>query len=629
MWAILLLTLVNARNTGPNTATGIMITDIIPEGLTGVTVTPSIGTYYNNIWVIPSLANGATATLTITGNAGTTMAGTTTTNTAIRTAQDQYNSQSAVTTASVYTPAVDIVVDNYPWYYDTLTDTYVNRYNCGNTPVMIADVFNSGPDDATGVVVKYTFGNGFEYIGCNTQGVGTTTYDSNTRTITWNIGYMPQNGYAVMKVYLFIKQTGDNTPNLNTTAILTNVDQSDSNNTNNNVSYQINTPTSADIQVNQTKTTYTGTDGKQYVTYTITVKNNGPNNATGLTITDKLPTGLTFNSANTHGAGNYNSSTGVWNIGNFNYGDAPKTLTIIAEITTTETIKNKAYKSAQSQNDWNYNNNAQTTTINPGAQNVDIVVDNYPWYYDTLTDTYVNRYNCGNTPVMIADVFNSGPDDATGVVVKYTFGNGFEYIGCNTQGVGTTTYDSNTRTITWNIGYMPQNGYAVMKVYLFIKQTGDNTPNLNTTAILTNVDQSDSNNTNNNVSYQINTPTSADIQVNQTKTTYTGTDGKQYVTYTITVKNNGPNNATGLTITDKLPTGLTFNSANTHGAGNYNSSTGVWNIGNFNYGDAPKTLTIIAEITTTETIKNKAYKSAQSQNDWNYNNNAQTTIITP
>jgi uncharacterized repeat protein (TIGR01451 family) len=81
---------VNATNNGPDTATNIKITDLIPSGLTGVTVTPSIGTYDSNtgIWTIPELLNGETATLTIIGTATPQ---TTVTNTAEKTSQTEYD----------------------------------------------------------------------------------------------------------------------------------------------------------------------------------------------------------------------------------------------------------------------------------------------------------------------------------------------------------------------------------------------------------------------------------------------------------------------------------------------------------------------------------------------------------
>ena len=95
---------VTVTNKGPNTATGIVIQDLIPAALSNVVVINSSGTSYNNgVWIIPNLNNGASATLTITGTATAAMAGLNTTNTATRIAQDQYNEESNTTSAVVYT----------------------------------------------------------------------------------------------------------------------------------------------------------------------------------------------------------------------------------------------------------------------------------------------------------------------------------------------------------------------------------------------------------------------------------------------------------------------------------------------------------------------------------------------
>ena len=70
----------------------------------------------------------------------------------------------------------------------------------------------------------------------------------------------------------------------------------------------------------------------QRVTYTLTLTNNGPGVATGVTALDKLPAGVAFVSA--QGDGSYDSATGVWDLS-----DAPlakgdvKTIAITVDIT--------------------------------------------------------------------------------------------------------------------------------------------------------------------------------------------------------------------------------------------------------------------------------------------------------
>lgn len=66
------------------------------------------------------------------------------------------------------------------------------------------------------------------------------------------------------------------------------------------------------------------------ITYTITVTNNGPDDATGIVIRDLLPDGLTFESASSS-QGGYDHETGRWLVGSVpNSGNA--TLTILARV---------------------------------------------------------------------------------------------------------------------------------------------------------------------------------------------------------------------------------------------------------------------------------------------------------
>jgi trimeric autotransporter adhesin len=179
---------------------------------------------------------------------------------------------------------------------------------------------------------------------------------------------------------------------------------------------------------------------------------------------------------------------------------------------------------------------------------------------------------------------------------------------------------------------MPNGGRVFMKVLTRIIETGNQTPNLTNTATLEQVYSTDS-----QTSYSISSPTqttftatdsisspaSADIQVKQKQKISTSHSSK-YVTYTITVKNNGPNNATGVQITDTLPTGVQWVSDDSQGT--YNPTTGIWNIGNLNYKDT-KTLKITALITGTGTIKNTATKTSETEIDNNYINDAETVVI--
>lgn len=612
-------------NNGPDTATGVQVTTKLPKGL--IYVSDDSGGAYNpttGIWNIGTFNYGDSPKL-LNINTRVNATGTIKTQ-AAKTAQTNAdskldnNSQKAVLTVP---KAVDIRISHYLWYSAA-------TYYYSNTPVFVVDVRNVGNlDDATNINVRYTIADGFEYIALNTRGVGTAAYNSTTRTITWNIPYMPKGaettlyGTAFMNVYVRAIATGTKTPNLTNNAQLLSVDQYDYNSANNQASLAITVPEAHDIEVDQTFTRFAN-GGKSYVTYHIKATNNGPDNAVGVIIKDLLPVGLQW--AYDDGGIAYNHTTGIWTVGDISRGTT-KTLNITAEIlATTGSIKNTAFLTAPLTPafiDWNYNNNAKTTVITLSGTytpNTDIRLYQYLWYSAAT-------YYYSNTPVFVVDVRNRGNDDVSNVVVSYKIADGYEYITLNTRGVGTATYDNITRTITWNIPYMPKGaeatlgGTAFMNVYVRAIATGANTQNLTNTATLISPAYA----TPPTATLSITVPLAHDIEVNQSVTGTPKYNNK--ITINITATNNGPQDATGVTIKDLLPAGLQWVSDNSGGA--YNATTGIWTIGNIANG-ATLTLSILVKVIGTGTIQNIAFLTAPLTPaffDWNYDNNLQTLSI--
>ncbi|MGI6483989.1 MAG: Ig-like domain-containing protein [Methanobacterium sp.] len=604
---------VTATNNGPATATGILISDIVPAGLSGVTVTPSVGTYYNGIWTIPTLANGAQATLTITGTATAAMAGLTTTNTATRTAQEQYNSMPITTTASVYTKKVDVTITNTA-NHSTL--------NVGDNGTFTIRVTNNGPDLAniqiTDLLSQLPAG-----FSAGTPSTGSYNPTTGVWTIT-NLATGTANAATlVFSGIIQAAQAGTTIIN-HATATMTEYPQT------------VTIPDAsiyvkkADVSLSQT-----GSYHKNTVTFIVTASNNGPDTATNIKISDVIPDGLT-NVTITPSVGSY--TNGVWTIPSLAH-LANATLNITGTATPQTTVTNTANKTSQTEYD---PKTPDITKFSVYVPSVNMYVILRPWYYDTKANTYQTTSDCGNTIVYSLNVRNYGSDDATGVITKFTLGNGYQFIGCSIESVDTThtnyvTYDNATRTLTWYIGFMPRNGMSYLKIIAKVIGT-TTTSNLTCTGNLHSVDQHDIiGSYPKTASYSITTPVSADIEVKQTQQTFTDTENNLHVTYTITVKNNGPDNATGVQITDKLPTGLTdisYTISNDNGQTwtdndpSYNPNNGIWNIGNFNATDQPKILKITAKVTGTGTIKNTASRTAINEKDYNYDNNAQTCVLT-
>ncbi len=598
---------VTVKNNGPDTATNIQIADTIPPHFDNLSIHLSTGTYQNNIWTIPELANGSNATFTITGTVTSSFTGLNTTNTATKIAEDQidpnpYNDNSS---ATIYVPIVNISVDQKPWYYDSLAGAYQNWSDYYNVLVYLVEVKNTGPDDATGMIIKELIGNGYEFVGLSTEGAGNATYDLNTRTITWNISNMLANTKACLSIFALVTGIGNNTPELTVNASLYHVDQYDTPGQNKSSSWSIYVPESADIQVNQTQKNSTETDG-QYLTYTITVTNNGPNNATAIQITDALPTRLT-NPIITPDSGTYTIDSNnkiIWTIPSLNVSEITK-LTIKSLINGSGTFVNTAIKTGQGEKDWNYDNNAQTcifTLSGNYTPEVNMDVYQHPAYYDTTSQTYKSESGYYQTIVYTVTIKNTGPTDATGVIVTDLIGEGYEYIACTTRGVGNAAYDQNTRTITWNVGNVPAGCNAYLSIFALVTATGNNTPELTVNASLSHVDQYDIPNSHKWASYSIYVPgpTGVSNADQQSNLYITGTFQNitvnlgEIFTTTLKLGNKGPHTAKNVIIKIPIPEGLKFITASVdQGTWHYDEKTRtvIWYVGDVKVGDPYITFT--------------------------------------
>ncbi len=96
------------------------------------------------------------------------------------------------------------------------------------------------------------------------------------------------------------------------------------------------------------------------------------------------------------------------------------------------------------------------------------------------------------------------------------------------------------------------------------------------------------------------------------------------VVFTLTVTNNGPNNATGVAVSDPLPPGLTYVSDD--GGGAYVPGTGIWTVGAL-ANAAAATLHITATVETTEEIDNVAQIAGSTPLDPNPANDRAVAVI--
>ena len=224
----------------------------------------------------------------------------------------------------------------------------------------------------------------------------------------------------------------------------------------------------ADLVTVKTRTSAATASVGQNVTFSIAVTNNGPSTATGVNLTDQLPSGLTYVSA-TPTQGTYNSGTGVWTIGTLANG-ATATLTLTGTVNATA----PAGITAASTNTTTAATGSQTDPTTTGDQlTADVSIT-------TSSDLAITKSVSNATPAVGANVIftltatNNGPSNSTGVSVTDLLPAGYTYV--SHSGPGSYT----PGTGAWTIGSLNSGATAVLNVTATVNATG---PYANTASI--------------------------------------------------------------------------------------------------------------------------------------------------
>ncbi len=183
---------------------------------------------------------------------------------------------------------------------------------------------NNGPDAATGVKVTDTLPAGLTFVSSPDGGT------SSGGVVTWVGLTVPVNGSRTLTAVVKVDANAPGGATLTNNATVIAGNESDPIPGNNSASSPVTVNSLVDVEVTKTVSDETPNEGET-VAYTITATNvagNAP--ATGVTITDVLPAGVTLEGTATATSGDFEA--GVWSIPTLAPG-APETLTIPVTIT--------------------------------------------------------------------------------------------------------------------------------------------------------------------------------------------------------------------------------------------------------------------------------------------------------
>ena len=340
------------------------------------------------------------------------------------------------------------------------------------------------------------------------------------------------------------------------------------------------------------------------VQFTMSVQNLGPSGATGVVVTDLLPSGFSFVSATSPGGTSYDSRSGFWIVGSLANG-ATSTLIITATVNPSGDFENTVTISSTDQVDRDLTNNSASVTVNPQSANIAVTkqVDN--------PSPPVN-----GTVVFTVVATNQGPSNATAVVVTDLLPSGYHLV--SSQPGTLSAY--NPITGEWAIPSLEKGNSTTLRLTATVNAQGS----YSNTASVTHSDQPDLD-AGDNTSTVTTAPISADLNVLKQVDKAEPLVGDT-VSFQVIVTNRGPSAATGVVIKDLLPSGFTYLSAAPTAGTQYNQTNGLWTVGSLPNGSSA-TLRVNATVNPSGIFSNSASVLQSDQADPDTSNNRSDVAV--
>jgi uncharacterized repeat protein (TIGR01451 family) len=518
----------SVRNDGPANATGVTLTDNLPSGVTYESANPTQGTCSETAGVVTcelgDLASGASATVELRVTPNQTGSITNSASVVGDNHSDPVTSNNSSSESTRVLEAIDLSI---------VKSDATDPVAVGDELVYTLAVRNDGTLNASGVTVTDNLPGGVTY-GSATPSQGTCNEASGT--VTCDLGDLASNATASVE----IRTTAGSEGTVTNTATVAGGGENDPDTANNSDSEDTAIRPKADLSITKADTPDPLFAG-QTLTYNIAVANLGPSDASGVTVTDDLPAGVTYQSAvPSQGSCSEAGGSVTCALGTVaNTGGATIELKVTAR--NAGTIDNTASVKSDAVDPSAGNDSATTsTTVNPAA---DLSI--------TKTDS-PDPVLAGQQLIFTLTVRNNGPSTATGVTAVDTLPAGVNYeSSIPSQGSCLTV---SLGTISCGLGTIASGGTATVQISVRPQNDGVITNQATVSGIETDLVMS-----NNQSSATTTVTPAADLEITKAGPA-DGLVGQQ-MTYTLTVRNNGPSAATGVTTVDSLPASVSYVSA--------------------------------------------------------------------
>ena len=571
-------------NNGNIAATNVVVTDILPSGVRFDSLSsdpgwsetsPGSGVYEFSLGTVSAGQTGVLTLSIAVENAGAGMEQVVNTATISDDGTNGVDARPDNNTAvdtNAFSAAVDLYVSK---------DDFQSTFIAGESIIYTISYGNRGEQDASGVVLTESLPAGASFDAANSS-AGWLEVVPGSGIFTYDVGYL--SGGSLGNVVNFAVTVDDplasSISNLfNTVSIqddgTSGVDETlaDNIDSDNNVLFTPPSGNFVDLAVHKTDAVTTVSGGDRIV-YAINYSNNGNVTATGVVLTETLPSGSSFDAANSDPAWSETTpGSGVYElvVGNMLPGqtrtvafavivDDPLAASI-TQLINDVTINDDGANGADARPDDNSSSDVDGVDHGTGSSSV---VDLY-----VTKDDFQVTFTENESLVYTIVYGNNGDADATGVVLTEILPAGTSFDSANST-AGWTETSPGSGVYQYQAGSIA--GGSVGNVVLFAVRV-DNPLAAGITQLENAVRISDDGNNGadlivgDNQSADINslyTPPvtdAVDLSVDKSDGVILVQEG-QSVVYAISYANNGALNATGVVITEALPAGVAFDAAN-------------------------------------------------------------------
>ena len=576
---------VTVQNAGPSSAQSVTVSDPINPGFSVVDAQPTQGSCDLTVSCsLGTLTAGSTVTVTITATVvarDTTLQNNASVSSSTPDPNPSNNSDSAGVTV---VGTADLSIDKTGEVNPTQ----------GATTAYTLTVANAGPDTAHGVVVNDSLPSQFTATSATGGGFACTLPGGAGGTVACTLATLAPTGSSPVLITITGTLAAGAAGQSIADAATISSNTADPDLTNNTATFNQLVGPVADVAIAKAAFLSDGTTpvtnplqvGNTFI-YRLTITNNGPSPAAGVTVTDPLPTGIT--PVTPLPAGCAGTTTVTCSLGTIASGATPTTIDVTVSVGAgaANTAPTNTATVASATPDPDPTDNSSSATVGIGnVANLSIAKNVSPQTANigdavTFTYTVTNSSAGGETSGAPAGL------GTTGALITDPLPPGIQFVSssaCTLAG----------GTVTCNLGAVAENPPNPTKTASFVGRilpgfagtVITNTASVASVAdpangvpvALPDLDPSD----NTNAAAVVVNP-QADLSLTKTVSdTNPGTDDE--VQYTLTAHNAGPNDATGVTIHDSLPAGLNFLDASP-GCDNQNGTV-ICDIGTLAAGDS-------------------------------------------